>query len=139
MHILQTEAPATLKLPGAQEIQSIRCVAPAKGLAEPAGQVRQEALPWPGAGLYRPAAHAVQFEAEVAATASKNVPAPHAVHRSDPYSEANMPTLQAEQKNPPAMEDTYPGTHKVQFADPADGATCPGGHNVHLVDPGREA
>ncbi len=104
-------------------MQLTRSVEPATGFAVPAGQERHEALPWPGAGLYRPAPHTVQLEAEIAATASKNIPGPHAVHRSDPYIAANVPTLQAVQENPPAMEDIKPGIHIVQLAEPAEGAT----------------
>ena len=50
-HTLHVVAPAALKLPGAQDRQSPRLVAPAKGLAVPAGHVMHDALPWPEIGL----------------------------------------------------------------------------------------
>jgi hypothetical protein len=83
-HISHSPAPAVLKLPAAHGVHSANVLAPSAELAVPGGQARQDELPWPGAGLYRPAGQGVQLEADVAATASRKLPAVHAVHDGEP-------------------------------------------------------
>ena len=81
----------------------------------------------------------MQLEAEVAATASKYIPAAQAVHRSDPTPAAYVPTLHAVQEIPPELDEIKPLAQAVQLKDPAIDATCPGGHDAHLLERGNGA
>ena len=59
--------PAGAKVPAAHCAHCARLLAPSAALAVPAGQGTQPANVCPGAGLYEPAAHWVQFPKLVAA------------------------------------------------------------------------